>query len=131
MLVLVVHLGYHKAVGPLAGRGPEFYACLLFAYARKRGSRSIKAEKTFRELVAADIRPTSQMVRYLRMAMDTQQAEKLLADLGLDHLQDAEEKGRRPGIDPLYSSGLTEHLVSRQDSQGPYPRTLVTFLHCA
>ena len=50
--------------------------------------------------MAADIRPTSQMVRYLRMAMDTQQADKLLEDLGLDHLQDAAEKGRSPRIDP-------------------------------
>ena len=65
---------------------PEFYACLLLAYARKRGSRSIKAERTFRELVAADVRPSSQMVRYLRMAMEPEQADALLADLGLEHL---------------------------------------------
>lgn len=65
---------------------PEFYACLLLAYARKRGSRSIKAERTFRELVAADVRPSSQMVRYLRMAMEPEQADALLVDLGLEHL---------------------------------------------
>ena len=50
----------------------------------------MKAERTFRELVAAELPVTPQMVRYLRMAMDPEQAEKLLADLKLEHL--AEKK---------------------------------------
>eukprot|EP00913_Durusdinium_trenchii_P017863 g16787.t1 len=61
---------------------PEFFACLLFAYARKRGSRSRKAERAFRDLVDSGLAPTPAMLRYLRMAMPTE-AEQLMAELGV------------------------------------------------
>ena len=64
----------------------EFYACLLFAYARKRGSRSQKAERVLRDLADGGLRPTRQMARYLRLAMEPTQAEALLAELGFTHL---------------------------------------------
>eukprot|EP00438_Fugacium_kawagutii_P026865 Skav221161 [mRNA] locus=scaffold85:177089:185207:- [translate_table: standard] len=94
------------------GDGPEFYACLLFAYARKRGSRSIKAERTFRELVAAGIRPSKQMLRYLRMAMDSDQADALLADLGLADLRDDAEKR------PPFAMSVAPVLIFATDLSG-------------
>lgn len=48
---------------------------------------------TTAEWRAPGIRPSKQMVRYLRMAMDPDQADALLADLGLPDLKDAEKGG--------------------------------------
>lgn len=60
----------------------ELYACLLFAYARKRGARSLKAERTFRDLVASGAEVTERIRSYLRMA--TPEAEALMQELGVE-----------------------------------------------
>ena len=60
----------------------ELYQCLLFAYARKRGARSLKAERAFRDLVALQEGVTEAVKRYLRMA--TPEAEALMQELGVE-----------------------------------------------
>ncbi|CAJ1339529.1 unnamed protein product [Effrenium voratum] len=70
------------AVRKTWGDRAELGTCLLFAYAKKMGQRSRKAEVEFRRL-AKHSAPSAQALRYLRQAMGDKAAGALLRELGL------------------------------------------------